>query len=180
MRAQIRLGTLDRAGTLEDLRVADKTLPASAGQRLLLGSMFSAAGDDEAALPNFDAWLQAHPEDAQRPSGLNGRCWSRALLRRELDKALDDCNAAVRMRPQSSTYLDSRAFVRLRRGELSKALADYDAAIRLSPSGAWSIYCRSVVRKRLGDIQGAVADRATAVALKPDVVERGLKLGIES
>lgn len=179
MRAGLRLGARDFTGAHEDMIAADKVLPPSSDRRLLLGSMLNITDDYEAALTNFEAWLKAHPEDANRPSGLNGRCWTRALLNRDLDRALDDCNTAVRMRPTDAAYLDSRALVRLRRGELAKALGDYDAAIRLSPQTAWSIYARSVVRKRMGDTSGAAADRAAAVALQPEVVDRGRKYKLD-
>ncbi|MGI4876146.1 MAG: retroviral-like aspartic protease family protein [Janthinobacterium lividum] len=180
MRAGLRLGAHDPAGASEDLHVADKALPPSSERRLQLGSMFTAADDYQAALPNFDAWLKAHPEDAARPNAFNGRCWARALLNRDLDRALDDCNAAVRLRPGNYAYLDSRGLVRLRRKEFAQALKDYDAAIGLAPSSAWSLYARSVVRKQVGDLAGATADRAAAIAIQPAVVERGRKLGFES
>nr|WP_295661739.1 aspartyl protease family protein [Polymorphobacter sp.] len=180
MRAGLRLGARDPAGASEDLRVADKTLPPSSERRLQLGSMFTAADDYEAALPNFDAWLKTHPQDAARPNALNGRCWTRALLNRDLDRALDDCNAAVRLRPATAAFLDSRGLVHLRRGEATQALKDYDAAIGIAPRSAWTLYARSVVRKQAGDAAGATADRAAAIAIQPAVVERGRKLGLES
>lgn len=180
MRAGIRFGTHDPAGAREDLHVADKALPPSSSKRLQLGSMLTAADDYDGALLNFDAWLKAHPEDASRPAAFNGRCWTRALLNRELDRALDDCNAAIRLRRDNAAFLDSRALVRLRRGELTLALADYDAAIRIAPRQAWSLYARGIVRKRLGDTSGANADRASAVAIEPAILDRGKKLGVES
>ena len=94
MRAGLRLAAHDEAGAREDLLVADKTLPPSALQRLQLGGMLTRVDAYEAAVGNFDAWLKAHPEDAARPGALNGRCWARALLNRDLDRALEDCNAA--------------------------------------------------------------------------------------
>ena len=179
MRAGFRLGAHDPAGAHEDMIAADKALPPSSDRRLPLGSILNIVDDYEAALRNFEAWLKAHPEDVNRPSGLNGRCWTRALLNRELDRALDDCNTAIRLRPADASYLDSRALVRLRRGELAKALGDYDAAIRLSPKTAWSIYARSMVRKRMGDISGAAVHRAAAIALQPNVVDQGRKYSLE-
>ncbi len=180
MRAGLRLGAHVPAGAAEDLHAADKALPPPSDKRLQLASMLTAADDYEAALPNFDAWLKAHPEDAARPIALNGRCWTRALVNRDLDRALDDCNAAIRARPGNATFLDSRAFVRIRRGELPQALKDYDAAVAIAPRQAWSLYARSVVRAKMGDAAGSTADRTAAVAIQPDVVARGKKYGLES
>ena len=180
MRAGMRLGAHDPAGASEDLMVADRALPPSSDKRLRLASMLTAADDYELALANFDAWLKAHAEDAARPVALNGRCWTRALLNRDLDRALDDCNAAIRLRRDNPTFLDSRALVRLRRGELLLARADYDAALIIAPRQAWSLYARSIVRKRMGDAVGAEADRAAAIALEPAVAGRAKKFGLES
>lgn len=180
MRAGLKLGGHDPAGAAVDLHVADKQLPPSSERRLQLASMLDAVDDYEAALLNFDAWLKAHPEDAARPAAFNGRCWARALLNRDLDRALDDCNAAIHLRPGTVAYLDSRGLVRMRRGEFPQALKDYDAAIVIAPRSAWSLYCRSLVRKKMADVDGATADRAAAIALQPAVAERARKLGLET
>jgi tetratricopeptide (TPR) repeat protein len=133
----------------------------------------------EDALRNYDLWLKSHPEDSARSSAFNGRCWARGLLNRELDKALSDCNAAIKADPKRSTFLDSRALVRLRRGELGQALADYDAALALAPRTAWSLYMRGVTHKRMGNAAQAAADRAAALNINPKVAERARKIGFE-
>ena len=180
MRAGLKLRDRDPAGAAEDLHVADKQLPPSSERRLQLGTMLTNVEDYEAALPNFDAWLKTHPEDAARPAALNERCWTRALLNRELDRALDDCNAAICLRPGTAAYLDSRGLVRVRRGEFAQALKDYDAAIVIAPRSAWTFYARGIARAKAGDAAGATADRAAAIGIQPSVVERGRKLGLES
>jgi predicted aspartyl protease/cytochrome c-type biogenesis protein CcmH/NrfG len=180
MRAGLRLVAHDPNGAAEDIRVLDQQLPASSGQRLQLAAMADGAGLPEIALANDDAWLKTHPEDAQRPAALNTRCWVRAQLNRDLKAALDDCNAALRARPGSAAYLDSRALVRLRQGDLAGALADYDAALRLQPRNPWSLYMRGVVKRRAGDASGAEADRKAALALAPRVFERAAKLGLDN
>lgn len=179
MRAALRLGANDPAGAAEDIRMLDKELPAAAAQRLRLAAMADGAGLFDIALANDDEWLKAHPEDAQRPAALNGRCWVRAQLDRDLKAALDDCNAALRARPNFASYLDSRALVRLRQGDLAAALADYDAALRLQPNNAWSLYMRGIARRRAGDVSGAEADRKAALAIAPRIGERAARLGLD-
>ena len=44
-----------------------------------------------------------------------GRCWARALTGRDLDKALADCDRALRLAPKTPEFLDSRGLVHLRR-----------------------------------------------------------------
>jgi tetratricopeptide (TPR) repeat protein/predicted aspartyl protease len=180
VRAGMKLGARDPAGAIEDLNALDKALPPPSDKRLQLAAMFDAAGDYAPAIANYDAWLKSHKEDSSRPSALNGRCWTRGQAGRELDLALDDCNAALRLQAGNASYLDSRALVRLRRGELPQALADYDAAIKGRPDSSWSLYGRSLVRRKLGDTAGAEADRTAALKIDPKLPEKGRKLGLEN
>ncbi|MBO9560151.1 MAG: aspartyl protease family protein [Caulobacter sp.] len=179
-RAQLRLAERRPADALEDLDAADKTLAPSSDARLRLGGMNERADRLEAAVANYDLWLKAHPEDSRRGEALNGRCWARALMNKDLNLALADCDAAVRFRPGEAGYLDSRALVRLRRGELDKALADYDAALKADPRQAWSLYMRAVVERRAGKTDKADADRAQALSIDPQVAERAKRYGLES
>lgn len=179
-RARMRLGANDPAGALVDLKAADAALAPSSDARLQLGELYDAAEEAEPALASYDQWLKAHPEDRDRASAFNGRCWARAKLDRELDKALSDCNDAVRLRPSTAAYLDSRALVRLRRGELDKALADYDAALAIKPRSAWSLYARGVTARRAGRTAQADADKAAAIAIDPRVAARAKRYGIGS
>jgi tetratricopeptide (TPR) repeat protein len=180
MRAGMRLAAHDPAGAGEDIRVLDRQLPPSAGERLELATMADSAGLLEVALANDDAWLKAHPEDARRPSALNGRCWVLAQLNRDLDTALDDCNAALRARPGTAAFLDSRALVRVRQGDFAHALADYNAALSLQPGNAWTLYMRGLVKRKAGDVSGAETDRKAALAIAPHVADRAVKLGLEN
>jgi tetratricopeptide (TPR) repeat protein len=179
MRAGMRLAAHDPAGATEDIHVLDQELPPSAGERLQLAAMADSAGLLELSLANADAWLKAHTEDARRPTALNGRCWVLAQLGRDLKKALDDCNAALRARPNTATFLDSRGLVRLRLGDLPGALTDYNAALSVQPRNAWTLYMRSLVKRKSGDATGAEADRGAALAIAPLVSERAAKLGLD-
>ncbi len=179
VRAQMRLRAHDPAGALDDLHAADRSLAPSSDMRLRLAGMYDAADAYEPALASYDQWLKSHPEDHDRATAFNGRCWARALLDRDLDRALGDCDAALRLRPGEAAYLDSRALVRLRRGEFDKALADYDAAVKVQPRNAWSLYVRSIVERRTGLTAKADADRATALAINPAVAARAKRYRIE-
>jgi tetratricopeptide (TPR) repeat protein len=109
---------------------------------------------------------------------LNGRCWARALAGRDLDKALNDCNRAVRDNPKTSAFLDSRGLVYLRMGDLPKAIADYDAALALRPGAAWSLYGRGLAKARLGMKTDGQADLAAAVAVDPTLPDKAKTYGI--
>jgi tetratricopeptide (TPR) repeat protein len=178
-RAGLRLREGNRAGVAEDLGVAEATLAPTSNLRYRLAAMYDGAGMPEKALASYDLWLKSHPDDSSRPGAFNGRCWARGQLNRDLDKALDDCNAAIRAQPRNASFLDSRALIRLRRGELAKAQADYDAAIALAPRNAWSLYARSIVEAKMGDAAKAKADREAALAIAPAIARRARTLGLE-
>jgi tetratricopeptide (TPR) repeat protein len=180
MRAGMRMGARDPAGAAEDMRVLYTSLSPTASQRLMLARMADAAEQTDLALANYEKWLTSHPEDAQRPVALNARCWLRGRLNRDLAAALADCNAAVKLRPNTAAYLDSRALIRLRQGDLKAALSDYDAAIKIEPKAAWSLYARGLVKAKMGDVAGAKADRDAALAVDVRLIERARKFGLES
>lgn len=178
-RASLRLSGGDRDGAKVDLAAADAALAPSANGRLGLGNLYDRVEMPEAAATNYGQWLREHREDGRRGTALNGRCWALANLNRDLDQALSDCNAAVKLAPANAAYLDSRALVRLRRGELDAALTDYDAALKVKPREAWSLYARSIVAARLGRGEEARANRAAALAINARIGERAKRLGLE-
>ena len=178
-RARLRLIGRDPDGAAEDARAADHSLPPGADRRLQLAGLYSSLDQPEPAIANYDAWLKLHGADADRASAYNGRCWARALLNRELDRALSDCNTALKLRPGYGSYLDSRALVQLRLGKIDAALADYDAAVKANPRNAWSLYTRAIAEQRAGKTDAAAADRKAALAINPGVAKRAAKFGLE-
>jgi tetratricopeptide (TPR) repeat protein/predicted aspartyl protease len=180
VRARLRLMNNDLAGAASDVRAADQGLAPGSDRRLELGGLYDSLDQPETAITNYDAWLKLHGQDAERATAFNGRCWSRALLNRELDRALSDCNTALKLRPAYPAYLDSRALVQLRLGKLDAAIADYDAAVKGNPGNAWSLYARSLAEKRAGKAAAAEEDRKAALAIDPDIAGRAAKYGLGS
>jgi tetratricopeptide (TPR) repeat protein len=178
-RASLRLRDSNTAGAAEDIKAADAVLAPTSDKRLSLAGLYDENGQPEMAIPNYDLWLKSHPEDSSRPNAFNGRCWARGLLNRELDKALSDCNAAVRARPHEPAFLDSRALVRLRRGELAQAVADYDAVLQSEPRNAWSLYMRGITEAKAGNAARGKADREAALNINPKVADRARKFGLD-
>lgn len=179
-RARLRLANRDPEGAAADIAVADHALPPGSDRRLQLAGLYDSLDKPEAAIVNYDAWLKLHAQDADRSTAYNGRCWARALLDRELDRALSDCNAALKLRPGNATYLDSRALVKLRQGKTDDALLDYDAAVQSNPRNAWSLYMRGIAEARAGKKEAADADRKAALAINPAVAKRAAKYGLDS
>lgn len=178
IRARLRASGRDLAGEAADLDAADRAAPKQADLRLAMASMFTGLEQFDRAVAQYDQWLPAHEGDSRRASALNGRCWTRAQAGKDLDRALADCDAALRLQPRTASYLDSRGLVRLRQGDLDRALADYDAALAVQPKLAWALYGRGVVKARKGDAAGGQADMAAAAAANAQVPELARRRGV--
>jgi tetratricopeptide (TPR) repeat protein/predicted aspartyl protease len=177
-RAQMRISIAERGGALADADAAAAATVGPVNDRLQIAALYVALDAYDRAIAQLDLWIRAHPEDAGLPAALNERCWARALAGKELDKALSDCNAALRRRPKTPGYLDSRGLVRLRLADYDHAIEDYDAALQANPKMAWSLYGRGLARRHKGLNAEAEADLKAAAALQPDIAERARKAGI--
>ena len=179
-RANLRV---DRNGSAAevtpDLEAASRALPPQAEMHLRIGQLYDSVDQPGAATIEYSKWIDSHPRDNVLMAGaLNSRCWSRALSGQELEQALSDCNAALKMRPNTAAFLDSRGLVHLRRNDYDKAIADYDAALHLQPKIAWSLYGRGLARLHKGLTAEGQADIAAASALQPKIAERAASHGI--
>jgi tetratricopeptide (TPR) repeat protein len=177
-RARARLAGEDRPGAIADLDAADRIASKDADVRVDIGSGYVGVNLLAQAIAQFDLWIVSHAKDGQLSSALNERCWARALLGRDLDKALADCNAALRLTPASAQILDSRGLVRLRLGDLNRSITDYDAALKLQPKSSWSLYGRGITKMRKGMITEGQADIAAATSLQPRIVDEARTFGI--
>lgn len=173
-RGELRIGERDKAGAA-DLDAAAALAPKEADLRLGLAGLYTRAELFQAAIGQFDLWISSHAGDGRMAEALNSRCWARAALGQDLNKALDDCNRALGLAPKTAAFLDSRGLVRLRLGDNDRAIADYDAALAIQPKLAWSLYGRGLAKLRKGMKAEGDADIAAARALNarlPDTVKR--------
>ena len=162
-----------------DLDAADRAVPREADAHLHIGELYAYAGRPAAAVVQYSKWIDARPrDDIHMADALNSRCWARALDGQELDKALADCNTALKLHPHTADFLDTRGLVYLRQGNYDKAIADYDAALLLAPKTAWSLYGRGLAKSRKGMSAAGEADIAAATALEPKIAERAASFGI--
>jgi tetratricopeptide (TPR) repeat protein len=178
LRASLRGADGDRTGALADLAAVDKTLPAESDQRLALADHYQAADAFDLAIGQYDGWIKGHPGHGAMASALNGRCWTRAKWGRELDKALADCDAALRLVPRNPMVLDSRGLARLRMGDADKSIADYDAGLAVRSNNAWSLYGRGLARLRKGQTDPGKADIAAATVIDPKIASEFAKFGV--
>lgn len=121
------------------------------------GVAYSRIGRSEEATKDFAAIRSSSPKAAD----LNGSCWIKATAGIALESALADCDAALRLSPGNSAYLDSRGLVLLRLGRFDESIADYNQAIAKTPR-ALSYMGRAMAWSRKGDAARAEADRQAA------------------
>ena len=177
-RATLRIGAKDRDGANADLDAVDRMLAPQAQMRLALARVYLGLEQPAKAIVQLDQWLSAHPNEATRHVALNSRCWARAMLGTDLDRAIDDCDDALDGDPKNAAYLDSRGWVYLRQGKYAKAVADFDRSIAMQPANASSLYGRGLARKRLGDAAQGDADLAAARKLQDGIDDRLSRIGL--
>jgi tetratricopeptide (TPR) repeat protein/predicted aspartyl protease len=175
LRGDLELRRGDVAGARRDFEATTKLDPQL---RLNVADIYESADRFADAVALLDAWIADDQTSAGLADAYNKRCWSRALWGQDLDKAEADCDTALRLRPRTYAFLDSRGLVRLRRGELDPAIADYSAALKLYPTGAWSLYGRGIAELKLGLKPQGDADIAKAVTGYPQIAAMAKKYGI--
>ncbi|HTI66805.1 MAG TPA: aspartyl protease family protein [Caulobacteraceae bacterium] len=180
MRAELYLRQGDEDRARRDFDSAIRAAPADSTPLMRRAAVYANTERFEPALGYYDQWIAQNPKDMRLHVALNGSCFMRAVLGRDLEGALADCDAALKLQPGGSGYLDSRALVHLRLGHVDEAIADYDAALKAQPKRAFTLYARSVARQRKGDQAGADADRAAAIAIDPKVADIAKRYGLES
>jgi len=162
-----------------DLDAVDRAASKEAAVRVELGGLYMSIRSYPAAIVQYGRWIDTHDGDViHMPEVRNSRCRARALAGQELDRALDDCNTAIRANSKTAAFHDSRGLVYLRQGHYDKAIADYDAALALDPKIAWSLYGRGIAKQRLGQGAAGRVDLAAATALVPRIATEAARLGI--
>ncbi len=177
LRGQLRIAIKDQDGAKADF---DAALGHDPSVRLRVADTYARSGSFEAALADYDLWIDSQPKNADLARPLSGRCRVRALWNRDLDKALADCNEALKLWPGAPQVLDSRGLVFLRLNQPDKAVADYDAALKLAPQTAWSLYGRGLAKQLQGHKAEGDADIAAAIAIAPRIADEAKKNGIGS
>jgi tetratricopeptide (TPR) repeat protein/predicted aspartyl protease len=181
-RADLLFRRGDRARAAADLDAADAAAPKESDLRLQMAHAYEGAELPDAAIKQYDLWIEFHSVDARYPAALNGRCWARALQGQALPLALKDCNAAERSvqksSPEFARILDSRALVLLRLGDYEKSIADYDASLKINPKNPWGWYGRGIDELRQHKASEGQADLARAAGIWPQVGDEFARRGI--
>ena len=101
-----------------------------------------------------------------RAAALSSRCgwwWAK----KDSDRALSDCNEAIRLnRSFAAAYLN-RGNVYLSKFDVDDALTDFNEALRLDPKNAWAYAERGNLYQNKGDFDHALADLNESIKLDP-------------
>jgi tetratricopeptide (TPR) repeat protein len=145
---------------------------------LTIASAYVRAEEYPRGIALLDAWLADHPKDEDRPGVLAERCNARATWGQENERALTDCDAAVKVVGRSAGVLENRGVVLLRLGRLDEAISQFDAAIKIDPKAPWALYGRGLAKQKRGDKAAGDADIAAAVAIRPNLPQLAKRYGL--
>jgi tetratricopeptide (TPR) repeat protein len=176
-RAALYAAAGDKSRARSDLDAAAK-LAADPQEVMRIALLYDGMDLFEQAVVQFDRWIMINPKGERMAIALNGRCWARAVLKTELDKAMADCNAALKLVPRQPAFLDSRALVHQDCGEWDAAIADYDAVLKDHPKASLSLYARGVAKTRKGLKEDGAADLAAATTLAPKIADQAKRFGL--
>ena len=177
LRGELYLSTRDPVRARADFDAVLRQAPNDPKLRMRIADTYVQWSEFQTALTEYDQAIAAYPKGAPAIA-LNNRCWARAVWGKELEKALADCDAALKKGPRTSSMLDSRGLVLLRMGQYDAAIDTYDDAIRLQPKSAWSLYGRGVAKHRKGLKAEGDADLQAAAVLAPGLAARAKRLGV--
>ncbi|THD62878.1 aspartyl protease family protein [Phenylobacterium sp.] len=178
-RGELYLNAHDVPRAKADFDAAIKLAPDRPEFAAMAGAAYGNAGQFDLALEQLDAWVAAHPKADNLPAVLASRCSVRAIAGKDLDKALADCDLAMRGDRVSQT-MQLRALVLLRLGRLDESIAQYAAAIKAQPRDAVALYGRGVAELKKGQKAEGDADIAAATALAPNVSGYYKRMGLAS
>ena len=177
-RASLRAGMGDRDGALADLQQLDASLPPSAPLRANMANVYAQFGLAPEALRQWELWMPTHRHDMGLLNVLASRCWLRARLNLDLDKALDDCKDAVDLDGTDGRALHNLAWTYLRRGDASRAVKNFDRSQELRPS-PWALYGRGLAYAKQGKADDSRRDLAAARKLNPRIDNDVRRAGFE-
>lgn len=162
-RGQARLVDDEDRLAEEDFGAAMKLAPGDYQIEFRRADAYRKAGRFEKAIGAFTLLIAKYP-DAQHRSSLTGRCRARVGLGKELDLAVADCDAALRMKPDDHNAIAARGQAQFKLGRLDQAMADFKALLDVSPDDKDALCGRALIRQARGLRTEAAVDLARAGA----------------
>jgi tetratricopeptide (TPR) repeat protein len=123
-------------------------------------------GMHKIALQDFNAAIRLGGDVR---STRTGRCLALALANRELERALADCNEALKLQPGDPIVLEAQGMVYYRMAWFQRAIEDFDLVLKGAPDFAVSLYLRGLAKRRLGRVEEGDLDVAAARRIEPTI-----------
>ena len=168
MKARLLSDRGDFASAIKSYSTLVDRAPNNPTTRTERGILYARSGDKARADADF---VQAR-KDARDSVSLNSICYQKATAGVGLERALEDCDAALVKEADSAAILDSKAFVLLRLGRLDDSIAYFDKALAKSSELAPSLYGRAIAWLRKGNKEKAQADKDAALKIDPNIVRQ--------
>lgn len=142
------------------------------------GDLDRAAADlDEAILAQRGNGIAAAKDSAffnqsgtgiRKASLLEASLLERAIIwlaKEEWKKCIADCDAVIKINPESIDAHANRGHAWAKQGKFDKAITDWSVVVRLSPKKADAFYSRGYYAQTKGDLETAIADFTQAIRL---------------
>jgi tetratricopeptide (TPR) repeat protein len=137
--------------------------------------VYALSGKHDLALADSDHIFRLAPQAA---NSYAVRCRIRAMLKSELDKALGDCSAAVKLEPRNTQVLGASGLLQYQLGHLKDAADDFDQTLKISPKLAGALYMRGLVELHSGNSAAGNADIAAAKDQNPNIAKSFADFGV--
>jgi tetratricopeptide (TPR) repeat protein len=125
------------------------------------------------------AYEELTKQQPKNAGAWNGLCWITITAGGDPNKALEQCNTAIRLDPKFANAFDSRGLVYLKLGDFDRALADYEAALRLCPRLAGAAYGRGIAKIKRGDFAAGSEDIIMAKTANQNLVAQFAAYGVK-
>jgi len=170
-RGMLRLAMNNESGARADFDLIDTLAPNDPSLSYRIAEIYVAMRHFDEAINRIDRWIVAYPKDDRLAMALNGRCWSRAMIGKNLDLALADCNAAVKKGLSNSSVFDNRGMVFLQLGDFDKSISDFNTSLKRQPKGSFALYGLGVAERKKGLQAEGDKNIQAAVAITPTIPE---------
>jgi tetratricopeptide (TPR) repeat protein len=128
--------------------------PDAVEQLMSRSVVLAEEGKYDTALIDANHVLALEPDAA----GYNNRRWMRGIAGKKLDSAIQDCQTAIKARPDLPAIADSLAFAYYKKGDLKAAKDQCDATLAILSQSWPSLYMRGIIERQMDDADGGQHD----------------------
>lgn len=163
LRSRIYIMTGRMALGLSDLDTLVRLKPDNPDMLYLRSLARNETGNVDGAIADLTAAIRLN--GANKADALQQRAILYADKKQRYELAMSDLNEAIRLKPDESSYYNSRCWQRAVLGvSLDKALEDCNTSLRLKPGVAGVLDSRALVHYLRGDYSAAIRDGNAAVS----------------